>query len=245
MVSVTERYGIDTRRLGGRYGVDQNARILTRFRDAEFHSMLALMAWMPRVAEWEVKKEMGRHIYDDAQHADQLRNRLRELRRPPRKQLRSAKEYRTFLWMLEQAPDAPSFLAGIYRVLKPKLISGYHHHIQATDPVADAPTIKVLERLIPEHEKHIRYMDGAIQTMTAEPEVSRKVSSWIEKLEELFSRSGGAMMVPEVEITEDDKETSTLSSEGALFHAGHRGGKGPKSIQAMRNRRVGGICEIP
>ena len=59
MVSITERYGVDTRRLGGRYGVDQNARILTRFRDAEFHSMLAMMAWMPRVAEWEVKKEMG------------------------------------------------------------------------------------------------------------------------------------------------------------------------------------------
>lgn len=219
MVSITERYGVDTRRLGGRYGVDQNARILTRFRDAEFHSMLALMAWMPRVAEWEVKKEMGRHIYDDSQHADQLRNRLRELRRPPRKQLRSAKEFRTFLWMLEQAPDAPSFLAGIYRVLKPKLISGYYHHIQATDPVADAPTIRVLERLIPEHEKHIRYMDGVIQAMTAEPEASRKVSSWIEKLEELFSRSGsgGAMMVPEVEVTEDDKETSTLSSEAPYF----------------------------
>ena len=216
-MTIVKQYGVDARKLGGYCGVDRNAAILTRFRDAEFHSMMGQMAWLARVPEWEIKKQVGRFLHDDAQHAHQLRARLRELRRPPRKQLRSAREFTSFLWLVEQAPDSVSFLAGVYRVLKPKLISAYHHHIQLTDPVADEPTVKLLERLIGDHEKHLRYMDGALQMVTADSAVAHRVSEWVGVLEEAFTNSGGLILNPEVEVLESDDETAPLSAEAPYW----------------------------
>ena len=231
MTTTVQQYGLDTRKLGGYYGVDRNAAILTRFRDAEFHSMLGQMAWLAQIPEWEIKKQTGRFLYDDSTHADQLRTRLRELRRPPRRQLRSGPDFTSFLWLVEQAPDHVSFLAGIYRVLKPKLISAYHHHIQRTDPIADEPTVKVLERIIGDHEKHIRYMDGAIQLITSEPSVAHRVSEWVEKLEEAFTRSGGLIMDAGIEVLESDDETSTLSSEAPFWTPATLAARDPKRFR--------------
>jgi hypothetical protein len=216
-VVTTEQYGVDSRKLGGYYGVDRNAAILTRFRDAEFHSMLGQMAWLASVPEWEIKKQVGRFLHDDAQHADQLRTRLRELRRPPRRQLRSARQFTDFLWLVEQAPDHVSFLVGVYRVLKPKLISAYHHHIQRTDPVADEPTVRLLGRLIEDHERHIRYVDGAIQMTTMDPAVARRVSKWVDRLETAFVESGGLIIDPQVKVLEGDNETARLSAEAPYW----------------------------
>ena len=212
-----QQYGRDTRKLGGYYGVDRNAAILTRFRDAEFHSMLGQMAWLAQIPEWEIKKQTGRFLNDDAVHADQLRARLRELRRPPRRQLRSGPDFTSFLWLLEQAPDHVSFLAGIYRVLKPKLVSAYHHHMQRTDPISDEPTVKLLERLIVDLEKQIRYMEGAIQLLTSESSVAYGVSGWVETLEDAFNRSGGLIMDADIDVLEADDETATLSSEAPYW----------------------------
>jgi len=231
MVITTDQYGVDTRKLGGYYGVDRNAAILTRFRDAEFHSMMSQMAWLARIPEWEIKKQVGRFLHDDAQHANLLRTRLRELRRPPRKQLRSAREFTSFLWLVEQAPDSASLLAGVYRVLKPKLISAYHHHIQRTDPVADEPTIKLLERIIEDHEKHIRYMDGAIQMITPDTVAAHRVSGWVERLEETFARSGGLIMDPQVEVLENDDETAPLSAEAPYWTPATLAARDPKRFR--------------
>ena len=224
-------FGLDTRKLGGYYGVDRNAAILTRFRDAEFHSMLGQMAWLAQIPEWEVKKQSGRYQYDDAMHANQLRMRLRELRRPPRRQLRSGPDFMSFLWLVEQAPDHISFLAGIYRVLKPKLISAYHHHIQRTDPVADEPTVKILERCILDHERQIRYMDGAIQFLMSDESVSGRVSKWIEQLEDAFTKSGGLIIDPEVEVLEGDDETANLSSEAPYWTPATLAARDPKRFR--------------
>ncbi len=233
------QYGIDNRRLGGEYSVDQNARVLTRFRDAEFHSMLAMMTWMARVGEGEWKKEIGRHTFDDAVHADQLRSRLMELRRSPKRQMRSTAPFRAFLWKLEQAPDGASFLAGVYRVLKPKLISAYHYHIQRTDSVADAPTVKLLERFIADHERHIRQMDAAIQMMAADADAARRVSRWVQELEDAFSDSGGLVNDPSVEVAEDGGDAAiALAEEAPFFTTEPFGARDPKRFRRCTHREA-------
>ena len=66
--------------------LDQNAQRLVRYAFLEQAAMRTLAGWLPGVPEWDVKNELGLHIWEDADSAERLRGRLRELRvhRPER-----------------------------------------------------------------------------------------------------------------------------------------------------------------
>src|SRR5881394_3817464 len=72
------RFPRDRRQLGGKFSVEENARRLLRFFYFERRLMQALGAWTLRVPEFEVKLEMGRHIFYHADAARLLRERLHE-----------------------------------------------------------------------------------------------------------------------------------------------------------------------
>src|ERR1022692_3392415 len=72
------RFPRDSRRLGGKYSVKENARRLLRFFYFERCFMHGLGAWTLSVPEFEVKLEMGRHIIYPADAARHLRERLHE-----------------------------------------------------------------------------------------------------------------------------------------------------------------------
>ena len=70
------RFPRDGRLLGGKYTVEENAQRLLRFFYFERRLMQALGAWTLSVPEFEVKLEMGRHIFYHADAARLLRERL-------------------------------------------------------------------------------------------------------------------------------------------------------------------------
>src|ERR1700739_3501108 len=72
------RFPRDRRQLGGKYTVAENARRLLRFFYFERRLMQALGAWTLSIPEFEVKLEMGRHIFYHADAARLLRERLNE-----------------------------------------------------------------------------------------------------------------------------------------------------------------------
>src|ERR1043166_2072592 len=72
------RFPRDSRQLGGKYSVAENARRLLRFFYFERRLMQALGAWTLSIPEFEVKLETGRHIFYHADAARLLRERLRE-----------------------------------------------------------------------------------------------------------------------------------------------------------------------
>src|SRR5438045_642081 len=72
------RFPRDRRPLGGKFSVEENARRLLRFFYFERRLMQALGAWTLSVPEFEVKLEMGRHIFYHADAARLLRERLHE-----------------------------------------------------------------------------------------------------------------------------------------------------------------------
>src|ERR1700677_262897 len=53
---------------------------LKRFQALETKSFRLLGGWLPGVVRWEIKHEIGLHIWQDAQHSRDLRTRLWELR---------------------------------------------------------------------------------------------------------------------------------------------------------------------
>jgi hypothetical protein len=53
-------------------------------------------------------------------------------------------------------------LAGIHQVAGKALETAYRHHIDDTDPVTDAPTIRVMKRVLTDYEPMLQWAEAAI-----------------------------------------------------------------------------------
>ena len=65
-----------------RLAAEQVIQHLKRFQAYEIQSARLLGGWMPGIARWEIKHEIGLHLWQDAQNSRDLRTRLWELRFP-------------------------------------------------------------------------------------------------------------------------------------------------------------------
>ncbi|HET7558342.1 MAG TPA: DUF455 family protein [Limnochordia bacterium] len=146
------------RPLGGAYSVAENGRLLRRYAEVEFQLMRLFGAWMPHIAAVDVKLKLPWHTNEDAEHAGWLRERLAELRggrlhAAPDAPLRAA------LQAALHAPGPYAFLVGAYFGLKRELLAAYKLHLAGTDPLLDAPTVRVLRRIIPEEEAQLAWAE--------------------------------------------------------------------------------------
>jgi hypothetical protein len=66
--------------LDGTYSVDHSARLIRHYRYAVERMMRVMGGWLALTPEISAKLLMGRHVWDNAQHADALGRRLPELR---------------------------------------------------------------------------------------------------------------------------------------------------------------------
>src|SRR5258707_3904610 len=157
------RFPRDPRQLGGKFSVKENARRLVRFFYFERRLAQALGAWTLSIPEFEVKLETGRHIFYHADAARLLRERLseQEMRLKDIDQFRDA-EIDRFIEELLSASNAAELLAGIHQVAGKALETAYRHHIDDTDPVTDAPTIRVMKRVLTDYEPMLLWAEAAI-----------------------------------------------------------------------------------
>ncbi|MDP4220530.1 MAG: DUF455 family protein [Bacteroidota bacterium] len=142
----------DERALGGAYRVDENAELLQRYFLFERLLLRAQAGWLMGTPEFEVKVEYGRHIYYHSEAAMKLRTRLTELRSTEDiVDSFTSPEIEEVFRELISAESPAHFLAGVYGVLLPHLISAYTIHTQTTDQVADAPTIRILKQILSDY----------------------------------------------------------------------------------------------
>ena len=157
------RFPRDRRQLGGKFSVEENARRLLRLFYFERRLMQALGAWTLSIPEFEVKLESGRHIFYHADAARLLRERLHE----QEKRWAEIDEYRDadidrFIEELLSASDPAELLVGVHQVAGRAMQTAYHHHIDDTDPITDAPTIRVLRRILTDYEPMLEWAEQAI-----------------------------------------------------------------------------------
>src|SRR6476619_7895442 len=117
-----------------------NKRLLNRYRFIEYELLRTLAGWLPATAQMALQLAIGRLLWEDAQHVQQLYQRLREIQTPAFRDPGDA----ALTHLMAEAINAPSerdLLAGLCRVIKPALADAYRWHMQQPFANSDAPTL--------------------------------------------------------------------------------------------------------
>jgi hypothetical protein len=186
------RFPRDSRRLGGKFSVEENGRRLLRFFYFERCLMQALGSWTLTIPEFEVKLETGRHIFYHADAARLLRERLHEQEH----RLADIDEHRDpeidlLIEEMLSAANAPEFLAGVHLVAGSALAIAYRHHIDDTDPITDAPTIRLLRRVLSDYEPMLAWAEDAIGAYIEGGVDEAPLAAWRWHLQRLLGSIGG------------------------------------------------------
>jgi 1,2-phenylacetyl-CoA epoxidase catalytic subunit len=189
----------------GAHSVRQSVIYIQNYRYAEERMMRMMAGWIALTPELAVKLEMAKQVYEDALHTDALGKRLPELRaqiasKPPNA------EFVTFMNAIEDKEeweDTIERLVGIYRVLKPHLISHYSAHVATTNPVYEPPTTRILHRLVEEEKLHVERGLVLLNDLLDTREKHHRAVEWQAHLEELLAAAGG---VTGFSASEDETE---------------------------------------
>jgi uncharacterized ferritin-like protein (DUF455 family) len=139
--------------LGGAFLPPENARRLHVFQYVETAVLRTLAGWIPLVPELDVKIELARQVAFAAERADALWKRVAQLLWPEERDVQiHPAVVRLMRAADEAAPDTAALLAGLGRLVLPRLAEAYRAHAAAADPITDMPTIRLLNRLVPEVE---------------------------------------------------------------------------------------------
>jgi hypothetical protein len=127
--------------------VGERGRHIATFRSIELRLMETAAAWTPTTAEMEVKVLLGRHIWDFAQHADALGKRTFELRLPLQHSQPPAPVYAELMEDVARLPGTPERLSALYDAVLPGLERRYDRYAAEVDPILDAPSLVIVERI--------------------------------------------------------------------------------------------------
>jgi hypothetical protein len=181
-------------RLAGHFTVDDSARRVRHYRYAEERMLRTLGGWIALTPELSAKLLFGRHVWDCAQHADLWGRRLPELRAPAQQSEPPNDGMVKFMDLLESS-DGPrqtvERVAGVYRVLKPHLVTLYARHLAHTNPVYEPPTRRILERCVEEERRHAAAGAIILARLTRDDATRERAKVWEQRLLALLGEAGG------------------------------------------------------
>jgi len=151
------------------------AQLLKRFFFCERSLLLSEAAWIPALAPLEIKTGLARFVWQGAETAHALRNRVFELRFPSRLlEHEGADQALVELFSaVKNSPSPSAFLLAVSRVLLPALRDAYKDYLQASDEIADGPTHRFLRLALAEKTDHIEAFERWAETALAEQPHSR------------------------------------------------------------------------
>ena len=183
-----------THPLTGFSPVDVSARLIRNYRYAVERMMRILGGWIALTPEVSAKLVMGRHVWDNAQHADALGRRLPELRAQAQVSEPSNAAFVACLDAIEEAEQPGQTverLVGVYRVLKPHLLATYEDHMRRANEVYEPPTRRILARCAEDERRHIAAGLAVLQHLVTSPALEARASAWQTRIEGLLAAAGG------------------------------------------------------
>ena len=140
---------------------------------------------------YELKSAFSLHAYYCAEHVQALRIRVGEVREPPLG-LDRVPDANLEILMDEilQSPDTQGLLVGIYEKVLPSLKAGMEKHQAETNPLADAPSNRVLRLALVEIEDMLAFGKQAI-TCLVDEQWRKTNASWLDLLDDCLTAAGG------------------------------------------------------
>jgi hypothetical protein len=185
---------LSSARLAGHFSVDDSARRIRNYRYAEERMLRALGGWIALTPELPAKLLFGRHVWDCAQHADLWGRRLPELRAAAQQSEPANDRVAKFVDLLESVERPRETLervAGVYRVLKPHLVTVYARHLAHANPVYEPPTRRILERCLEEERRHAAAGAIVLARLTRDDATRERQAVWEQRLLALLAEAGG------------------------------------------------------
>lgn len=156
--------------------------------------MRLLGGWIALTPELDAKLLFGRHVWDCAQHADLWGKRLPELRAPAQQSEPANDRMAKFADLLESAEGPRETLervAGVYRVLKPHMVTVYARHLGNANPVYEPPTRRILERCLEEERRHAAAGAIVLARLSRDDTARERATVWERRLLAVLAEAGG------------------------------------------------------
>ncbi len=184
--------------------------------------MEMVAGWSHTTPQLAYKATFGYHVYDHAQAADLLGERLEQLRSGRTSQEPATDDFARLcehVWHLDSTIDR---LVAVYRVLEPHLVSSYVYHADATDPLADAPTIRLMRQLAAMGQSHVAWGQAVLESLTQSPDERRQALETQADVEGRLVACGG--------VTGQGIESHWLT-----FHSAKEADKAPPRLKRGRS----------
>jgi hypothetical protein len=172
----------------GRRSVEDASRLLKRFYQIERACLRTIGGFLVNVGDWEMKKRLPQIIWQDSLRAGALRARVLEMRYPKRDVDQGFDSgLSSFLALLIRCKDDAELIAGVFLVVKRKLLASYQSYLEAADPTEDAPTVAFMSGFASQLRGQL---DEAEAWMEALPGASAS-ENWSRGLEAMLAAIGG------------------------------------------------------
>src|SRR5215831_5701344 len=175
------------------------AQLLKRFFFCERALLIAEAAWIPAVTPLDVKTSIARFIWQSAETAHALRNRVFELRFPSRLLEHEGADHAlvTLFSAAKNSPSADAFLLAVGKVLLPALQNAYREYLDASDLIADGPTHRFLSLALSEKAEQITAFEKWSANALSRASGSKtEADSFAESLQSALTQLGGVGVGP-------------------------------------------------
>jgi hypothetical protein len=181
--------------------------------------MRVLGGWIALTPELPAKLLFGRHVWDCAQHADAWGRRLPELRSPAQQSEPANDAVVRLMDRIETAEgprQTPERLVGVYRVVKPHLVTVYARHLDATNPVYEPPTRRILARCLDEERRHVASGAAIIAVMLRDGEAAAHAAAWERALMGMLEEARGItgdLAPPMIDARDADGDAALVAQD--------------------------------
>jgi uncharacterized ferritin-like protein (DUF455 family) len=175
------------------------AQLLKRFFFCERSLLVSAAAWIPAIASLDSKIGIARCIWQSAEAAHALRERVFELRFPSRLLEEEGTDAALIdlFTAVRNSPSVPAFLLCNALVLLPALRDAYEQYLHSSDSIADGPTHRFLSLALSEKcEQVAAFARWADDSLARSPEHREQAENWTHAVASKLEAIGGVGIGP-------------------------------------------------
>jgi len=138
------------------FSVDECVQFVVRFAAIKRQCVFIAAARMPDIEECELKVALAKWMWEDATHYQCLECRVAELR-SNKLAVDKVLQYQLgdFLCEILHSPGSLELCVGLFEVLVPAICAAVRDYIAETQPLVDAPTVRLLKGILSEEQERL------------------------------------------------------------------------------------------